>query len=352
MASIFKVSSGWRAQVRLAGKPSSSKILPTQTEAKRWARDEEHRLQNSRSNNPDATFSELLATYLSHTTHMGKNKERVIRVVLAPYWGDYRMTEITSDAVARFAAKRKRDGVCPCTILGELSYLGVVLSHGGVLAGNREAQVARLELKATVSALRHTGAVGDSHERDRRPSEDELNRIISWSMAREGRMMPLHDIVLFAITTCMREGEIVALRVDDINLTERTIFVRARKDPRRKQGRNDVIPLVTGPIVVNGSTVDPCEIIKRQISRVGKTGRLFPYTADGVYKAFKRACLKSNIRDLTFHDLRHEGVSRLFESDYDIPKVASISGHRSWKHLQRYTHLRPSSIHHRNLVLT
>lgn len=352
MASIFKVSSGWRAQVRLAGKPSSSKILPTQTEAKRWARDEEHRLQNTRSNNPDATFDEILATYREHTSYMGKNKARVIANVLAPYWGDYRMTEITSDAIARFAAKRKRDGVCPCTILGELSYLGVVLSHGGVLAGNREAQVARLELKATVSALRHTGAVGDSHERDRRPSEDELNRIISWSMARPSHMLPLHDIVLFAIATCMREGEIVALRVDDINLTDRTALVRARKDPRRKHGRDDVIPLVTGPVVLNGTVVDPCEIIERQISQIGNTGRLFPYTADGVYKAFKRACAKNSIEDLTFHDLRHEGVSRLFEADYDIPKVASISGHRSWKHLQRYTHLRPSAVHRQNLVLT
>jgi integrase len=46
------------------------------------------------------------------------------------------------------------------------------------------------------------------------------------------------------------------------------------------------------------------------------------------------------IEDLHFHDLRHEGVSRLFEMGRTIPQVASVSGHRSWQSLQRYSHLR------------
>jgi integrase len=47
-----------------------------------------------------------------------------------------------------------------------------------------------------------------------------------------------------------------------------------------------------------------------------------------------------DIKDLKFHDLRHEGVSRLFELGKTIPQVASVSGHRSWQNLQRYTHIR------------
>lgn len=46
------------------------------------------------------------------------------------------------------------------------------------------------------------------------------------------------------------------------------------------------------------------------------------------------------VEDLHFHDLRHEGVSRLFEMDWDIPRVSSVSGHRDWNSLRRYTHLR------------
>jgi integrase len=43
---------------------------------------------------------------------------------------------------------------------------------------------------------------------------------------------------------------------------------------------------------------------------------------------------------LHFHDLRHEGISRLFEAGWDIPHVALVSGHRSWSSLQRYAHIR------------
>jgi site-specific recombinase XerD len=45
------------------------------------------------------------------------------------------------------------------------------------------------------------------------------------------------------------------------------------------------------------------------------------------------------IIDLTFHDLRHEAASRLFERGYTIPQVAQFTLHESWESLQRYTHL-------------
>ena len=43
--------------------------------------------------------------------------------------------------------------------------------------------------------------------------------------------------------------------------------------------------------------------------------------------------------DVTFHCLRHEGISRLFEKGYSIPQVAVHSGHKNWNNLRRYTHL-------------
>ncbi|MEH6741630.1 MAG: tyrosine-type recombinase/integrase [Sulfitobacter sp.] len=43
---------------------------------------------------------------------------------------------------------------------------------------------------------------------------------------------------------------------------------------------------------------------------------------------------------MRFHDLRHEGVTRLFEIGATISQVATVSGHRSWSSLQRYTHIK------------
>ena len=71
--------------------------------------------------------------------------------------------------------------------------------------------------------------------------------------------------------------------------------------------------------------------------------RIFPYSTDAISAAFTRACKILGIEDLRFHDLRHEGISRLFEIGRTIPQVAAVSGHRSWTSLKRYTHLRQST---------
>ena len=68
--------------------------------------------------------------------------------------------------------------------------------------------------------------------------------------------------------------------------------------------------------------------------------QIFPYNGDAISAAFTRACKVLDIEDLHFHDLRHEGVSRLFEMGLNIPLVAAVSGHRSWSSLKRYTHVR------------
>ena len=66
---------------------------------------------------------------------------------------------------------------------------------------------------------------------------------------------------------------------------------------------------------------------------------IFPYNSDSISASWTRACKILGIENLHFHDLRHEGISRLFEMDWDIPRVASVSGHRDWNSLRRYTHL-------------
>lgn len=60
---------------------------------------------------------------------------------------------------------------------------------------------------------------------------------------------------------------------------------------------------------------------------------------DNSMAAFTRACIMRGIEDLHLHDLRREGVSRLFELGWTIPQVASVSGHRSWSSLKIYTNI-------------
>ena len=66
-----------------------------------------------------------------------------------------------------------------------------------------------------------------------------------------------------------------------------------------------------------------------------------------LFRSFRRQCRDLKIDDLHFHDLRHEGTSRLFEMGFTIEQVALVTGHKDWKMLRRYTHLKPEMLHMR-----
>lgn len=88
-------------------------------------------------------------------------------------------------------------------------------------------------------------------------------------------------------------------------------------------------------------TDDALQIILRQ----PRTGELiFPYKTDAISSSFTRSCAILGIKDLHFHDLRHEATSRLFEAGYQIHEVAQFTLHESWTELKRYTQLRPEKL--------
>ncbi len=76
-----------------------------------------------------------------------------------------------------------------------------------------------------------------------------------------------------------------------------------------------------------------------------KNELVFGYNSEqSITTAFKRACLRTNIQDLNFHDLCHEAISRLFESGLNIIEAAAVSDHKELRMLQHYTHLKPANI--------
>jgi integrase len=118
------------------------------------------------------------------------------------------------------------------------------------------------------------------------------------------------------------------------------LMIRDRKDPREKKGNDQRIPL----LAVSG--YDAVALIQEQRTiRGNEDDRIFPYFHKSAGAAFTRACRELEIDDLHFHDMRHEGTSRLFESGFEIQQVALVTGHKDWKMLRRYTHLKPESLH-------
>ena len=61
-------------------------------------------------------------------------------------------------------------------------------------------------------------------------------------------------------------------------------------------------------------------------------------------RQMERLWRDTGIENMKFHDLRHEAISRLFESGFNVMEVATISGHKCLQHLKRYTHIKPESL--------
>lgn len=348
MASIYRLGTKWRAQVRLKGKPSQSEVFDTHAEAKRWARSIEGALHKTKGEDQFVNYSTIHEEYFKTLKKCGYTKQQVCKKLLE-YWKDYRLGEINTSAISQYALKRQRDGLAPSTVLSELIYMGVVLQHGGIITGNQDALRAKLSLAGAIKTLRNIKVVGSSKHRTRRPTEKELEALRDYFVGRPRSQIPMWEIVLFAIGTCMRLGEIVGpggVVWEDFNEVDRLLTIRARKDPEDPDGFDQTIPLLKGHAEVLGQVIDPVDIMLRQRTAYRRTGRIFAHAETTISLAFSRACKDLEIEDLHFHDLRHDGISRMFvPGGFSIPEVAAVSGHKSWKNLQRYTQINPAELH-------
>ncbi|CBA14787.1 putative phage integrase protein [Xanthomonas albilineans GPE PC73] len=328
VALIEKRGKKWRALVRLKGHPTASKTFNGRKAAEDWARAAEDALRGGTALPQESiTLSALIDRYVKEmskfrpvsATKRGNLKRWEESL------GDREVASLTGQDILTHIGQRKAG---PATMTMELGFLGEVLAAGRSLWGMTIPDV----VASSRPVLRRAGAIAKPVERDRRPTGKELDDLAAFFRFNLGAI-PMRDLIPFAIDSAMRMGEIVALRWEDYRSGDKpTIQIRDRKDPMDKRGNNQWVPLL-------GQTV---EIIERQ-QRAGPL--IFPYKPDSIGAAFRRACMRLQIEDLHFHDLRHEGASRLFERGYSIPEVAIVTGHRDWKSLKRYTNLTPESLH-------
>ena len=344
MATFERLPSGkWRVRIRRQGH-TLTRSFRLKADADAWSRDQEGRIDKGETpiGKPPAsreTFADLVELHFADLSELGRafgrSKEATL-LRLKDTLGSTRTCNISRDVLVQFAKHRAKEGAGPVTIGIDISFVGTVLEHAaavhGIAVPTEQVRLARV-------ALNRLGLIARSQERDRRPTQEELERIIATANTNMRQIIPLGRLVKFAVATAMRQDEICRVSFDDFNPTQATLLIRQRKHPRQKAANDQVIPLVAD------AGYDPVALIAEQEQRLGRsTGFIFPYDGRSVGTAFRRTCRDLAIQDLHFHDLRHEGISRLFEADWDIPQVAAVSGHRDWKMLQRYTHLRPSFI--------
>jgi len=344
MASIDKRKGNWRAQVRRGGQ-TLTKTFRLKADADAWARDIERAIDREidptvRQLTAKDSFESLIDLHIEDLAKFGqplrRSKDQVLKRLKVEL-GSETVSNLTRERLIRYGRERRDDGAGPATLAIDISFIGTVLTHAAAMHGLR---VDTEGVRLARVALRRMGAVGKGDERDRRPTADELETLYEAFDDNPRNTMPMTTIVQFAIATAMRLDEIVRIEWRHLDARNRTILVESRKDPRKKDSNDQRVPLLAA------TGYDAFELLNEQRKRTGGNGvRCFPYNGRSVGTNFRRTCEEEGIEDLHFHDMRHEGTSRLFEAGLTIEQVPLVTGHKDWKMLKRYTQLRPENLH-------
>ncbi len=249
MATFVKLPSGsWRAVVRHKNK-YVSRTFQRKDDARGWARDQERSIDQGRAPvtaraQRAQTFGDLIDLHIADMKEVGKPPGRSKDATLAMLkreLGDLKAGELDRDQLIRFGRRRAGEGAGPVTLSMDIGAIRLVVSHGAAVHG---LPVAVEPIDLARIALKRLGLIGKSNERDRRPTDDELEKLIAHFDGNERQIIPMGRIIKFAIASAMRQEEICRVVWDDLNTRTKMLTIRDRKDPRQKKGNDQRIPLL------------------------------------------------------------------------------------------------------------
>lgn len=271
----------------------------------------------------DPPLHDVIDRYIKESKKaIGRTKTQVLRTIKSMPVAELHCSEIGSADLIAFAQSLP---VGPSTVQNYLSHLAAIFRIAKPAWGY---PLDRQAIQDAFVVAKKLGVTGKGRSRERRPTLDELDRLMvhfGQVKARRPATAPMQKIVAFAIFSTRRQEEITRITWADYDKTR--VMVRDMKHPGDKDGNDTWCELPPEA----ASIIDSMPQVDR---------RIFPYSTDAISAAFTRACKLLEIEDLHFHDLRHEGVSRLIEMGRTIPQAASVSGHRSWQSLKRYSHVK------------
>ena len=291
--------------------------------AKRRVEVAENKFLDKKEEPPKIKFSAFAKEYdkWCQINNKGYEKKKTYIKHLVNVFGDKYLDEITTWLIEKYKIERRKENrkstnrpIKVGTVNRELATLKHMFSKAiewGFLKENPAKPVKLFK---------------ENNRRLRFLNEDEVNRLLSNCNGY------LKDIVLVALNTGMRKGEIFNLKWQDVNFNLRLVHV---SDSKNNEARD--IPINDVLYETLKALKDKAEEGQDYIFVNPKTNK--PY--DNVKKSFKTGLKKAGIEDFTFHDLRHTFASHLVMSGVDLMTVKELLGHKDIKMTMRYSHLSP-----------
>jgi len=339
LASIYKRGPyQWQALIRRKGFETQAKVFNTKAEAEAWAQVTESEMLRgvfvSRKEAESTTLTEALDRYEREVSLKKKGyfkeKDKINHWRKSPL-GSLFLASIRSSDLSKWWDERLKKA-SPATVnrlLNLLSHVFTVVAQDWGMGG-------------LINPVQNVRRPKNPPARERRLFLGETERIIAATGSQA-----IGNIIWFAIETGMRRKEIAQMKWADVEMEGGILRIPDTKtDPR-------VIPLSTKALRILSSLPHR---IDEKVWRYDEKGlgitRVFQEACKRARKIYEKECEEKGMKpdpaflvNLTFHDLRHEATSRLFELGiFDVTEVSAITGHKTLQMLKRYTHHNPSRL--------
>lgn len=270
-------------------------------------------------------MEKTLALNLKAKGKLSRGYEHSVETVAGSKLGGLALPELTSAAIVEWAMERQAAGNAPATVMHHLAMLLAAI-NGAKASFNIEANPE--PVKTAIVQLKKLRVAAPSLRREQRITDADLAKIMP-EFASEAAVIDMPRFVSVALHFPRRREELCEMLRANLAPDGGTIKLIDTKDPRKYREETVPVPPAALSLLVS-------------VDHLGD--RYFPYKPESVSARWQRAVRRAGLPHLRLHDLRHEGICRLFEQGLDIPEVALISGHTSWTTLRRYTHLRPQDV--------
>jgi integrase len=338
----------FRAQVRVRGYPTQSENFPNRKEALQWAMAIEAAIREGK-HFPQAaakrtSFDALAKDYVETVLAEFGPKEKATRVRQLAWWSDQfsglSLSDITADRISRardklagetFSRGKTREDEASRAIIPPKQYRRsgstvnryiAALSHALSFAVKERRLIDRNPVSAISRKKEPRGRTRFLSDEERAALLEACGRS-AWS--------PLRTLVLLAITTGARKGELTSLKWADIDLKKGRALVRETKNNEQR-----LLPLA-------GKALEAIRDLKLRNS--ARSEYVFPQPSGfpGPYEHFDspwyKALEAARINDFHFHDLRHTTASMLAAQGASLLEIADVLGHKTLAMVKRYSHL-------------
>lgn len=313
---VYKRGDNWYIDYRVKGKRVRKKIGPSKRLAETALKDTVVKVAKGEFlgiyEEKKILFRDFAKEYLEYSkSNKSRNTFRSNTISVNKHFAslfDYYITDITPSMIEKFKSMRLEE-VKPATVNRDIACLKHMFTIANRWGYTKHNPTRGIKLfKEPPGRVRYL----DNEEVDRLISE------CSW---------PLRSIVVIALNTGMRKGEILSIKWSDIDFKNRILQVRETKNNERR--------IVT----INNTLYQELSSIPRHINSLyvfyNKDGKPFK----DVRKSFATALKRAKISDFRFHDLRHTFASHLAMSGVSLKTIQQLLGHKDFSMTMRYAHL-------------